>query len=162
MTQDRAQAMEHAHRHAMAYLDSLARRPVWPRASYDEMYEAFATGLPQEGLEPSRVIDDLARIAEPGLNATSSGRFFGFVIGGTLPAALAADWLTVAWDQNAGLAQVTPAAAAAEVVAGEWIVDLLGLPAGSAVGFVTGGMMANFTGLASARHTVLARAGWDH
>lgn len=161
MTHERARAMEHAHRHAIAYLDSLAHRPVWPRASYEDMYKAFATGLTEQGFAPSDVVDELTQIADPGLSATASGRFFGFVIGGTLPAGLAAEWLTVTWDQNAGLVQLTPAAAAAEVVAGEWLVDLLGLPTGSAVGFVTGGMMANFSSLAAARHTVLSRAGWD-
>jgi glutamate/tyrosine decarboxylase-like PLP-dependent enzyme len=90
-----------------------------------------------------------------------SGRFFGWVIGGTLPAALGADWLVSAWDQNTGLRYATPAAAAIEEVAGGWLVDLLGLPSGASVGFVTGATMANFTGLASARHSVLAGAGWD-
>ena len=90
-----------------------------------------------------------------------SGRFFGFVIGGTHPAALAADWLVSAWDQNAGLRTLTPAATAVEDVAEAWVIDLLGLPAGSAVGFVTGGTMANFTCLAAARDSVLSGAGWD-
>src|SRR5712672_3051343 len=92
--------------------------------------------------------------------AMPSGRFFGFVIGGTLPAALAADWLVSAWDQNAGLA-VTAAATAAEEVAAEWILDLLGLPPSASVGFVTGGQQANTTALAAARHHVLAATGWD-
>ena len=90
-----------------------------------------------------------------------AGRFFGFVIGGTLPAALATDWLVSAWDQNSGLLAVTPTTAAAETVAGGWVLDLLGLPAGSAVGFVTGGCMANMTCLAVGRHHVLSAAGWD-
>jgi glutamate/tyrosine decarboxylase-like PLP-dependent enzyme len=90
-----------------------------------------------------------------------SGRFFGFVIGGTHPAALAADWLVSAWDQNSGLRRVTPAHSAVEDITSAWLVDLLGLPAGSAVGFVTGATMANFTGLAAGRDTVLRRAGWD-
>ncbi len=90
-----------------------------------------------------------------------SGRFYGMVIGGSHPAALAADWLVSAWDQNAGLARLTPAATATEQVASAWLLDLLGLPAGSAVGFVTGGTMANFTCLAAGRDAVLRRAGWD-
>jgi glutamate/tyrosine decarboxylase-like PLP-dependent enzyme len=90
-----------------------------------------------------------------------SGRFFGFVIGGTHPAALAADWLTSAWDQNCGLRRVTPAYSAAEDIASAWLLDLLGLPPASAVGFVTGGTVANFTGLAAGRDAVLRRAGWD-
>jgi glutamate/tyrosine decarboxylase-like PLP-dependent enzyme len=93
--------------------------------------------------------------------ATPSGRFFGWVIGGVLPATLAADWLTSTWDQNAGLLASSPAAAGAEWVAREWLLDLLGLPGNSAVGFVTGAMIANFTCLAAARHDVLRRAGWD-
>jgi glutamate/tyrosine decarboxylase-like PLP-dependent enzyme len=93
--------------------------------------------------------------------AMQSGRFFGWVIGGTLPAALAADWLVSAWDQNAGLRYATPAVVAAEESAAAWVLDLLGLPGGADVGFVTGCTMANFTGLAAARTSVLSRAGWD-
>ena len=100
-------------------------------------------------------------LADPGLMAMQSGRFFGWVIGGTLPAALAADWLVSAWDQNCGLRYATPAAAAAEEAAGAWLLDLLGLPAGAGVGFVTGATMANFAGLAAARSSVLSRSGWD-
>ena len=93
--------------------------------------------------------------------AMPSGRFFGWVIGGTLPAALGADWLTGAWDQNAGMRYATPGVVAAEEAAAGWLLDLLGLPPGSAVGFTTGATMASFTGLAAARQHVLARAGWD-
>ena len=99
--------------------------------------------------------------AGPGLVAMPSDRFFGWVIGGTLPAALAADWLTSTWDQNAGLLAMSPAAAGAEWVASEWLLELLGLPASAAVGFVTGAMIANFTCLAAARHEVLRRVGWN-
>lgn len=104
---------------------------------------------------------ELAEAAEPGLLGTTSGRFFGFVIGGSLPAALAADWLTSAWDQNAGLWVGSPVAAAIEEIAGQWLLELFGLPADAGVGFVTGGQMANLTCLAVARHHVLAGAGWD-
>jgi glutamate/tyrosine decarboxylase-like PLP-dependent enzyme len=107
------------------------------------------------------VVDRLAAAVEPGLMAIGSPRFFGWVMGGTLPAALAADWLVSAWDQNAGMRAATPGVVAAEETAGAWLVHLLGLPAGSAVGFVTGATTANFTGLAAARHRVLADAGWD-
>ena len=107
------------------------------------------------------VVDLLAAACEPGLTAMPSGRFFGFVIGGTHPAALAADWLVSAWDQNSGLRRLTPAHSAVEDVAAAWLLDLLGLPAGSAVGFVTGATMANFTGLAAGRDAVLRGAGWD-
>src|SRR5690606_25077468 len=95
------------------------------------------------------------------LVATPSGRFYGFVIGGTLPAALAADWLVSAWDQNCGLRFASPAHAAIEDTASAWLLDLLGLPEDAAVGFVTGGTMANFTGLAAGRDALLARHGWD-
>jgi glutamate/tyrosine decarboxylase-like PLP-dependent enzyme len=107
------------------------------------------------------VVDFLARTAEPGLMAMPSGRFFGWVIGGTLPAALASDWLVSAWDQNAGLRYATPAMAAIEESAGAWLLELLGLPGGSDVGFVTGATMANFTGMAAGRWRLLADAGWD-
>jgi len=107
------------------------------------------------------VVDLLARTAEPGLMAMPSGRFFGWVIGGTLPAALASDWLVSAWDQNAGLRYATPAMAAIEERAGTWLLELLGLPAESDVGFVTGATMANFTGMAAGRWRLLADAGWD-
>ena len=107
------------------------------------------------------VIEELIAGAEPGVLAIPSGRFFGWVMGGVLPVTLAADWLTSTWDQNAGLLVSSPAAAGAEWVASEWLLDLLGLPGNSAVGFVTGAMIANFTCLAAARHDVLRRAGWD-
>lgn len=158
---DRSRALDAARRHADAFLASLPDRPVWPRATYEEMVAAFDEDLPAAGMDPAAVVDALAEIADPGINAMPGGRFFGFVIGGTLPAALAADWLCSAWDQNAGLAQVTPSAAAVEVVVEKWIVDLLGLRHGSAVGLVTGAMMANYTCLAAARNAVLGAAGWD-
>ena len=120
-----------------------------------------AAGCPPTGVDPLDVIDQLVAGAEPGVVAMPSPRFFGWVIGGVLPAALGADWLTSLWDQNAGLLVSSPAAAGAERVAAEWLLDVLGLPTGSAVGFVTGGMMANFTCLAAARDTVLRRVGWD-
>ena len=107
------------------------------------------------------VVDLLARTAEPGLMAMPSGRFFGWVIGGTLPAALASDWLVSAWDQNACLRYGAPAMAAIEERAGTWLLELLGLPAESDVGFVTGATMANFTGMAAGRWRLLADAGWD-
>jgi glutamate/tyrosine decarboxylase-like PLP-dependent enzyme len=143
------------------FLGSLGDRPVWTRAGYDEMLAALGGPLPEAPSDPAEVVADLARRAEPGLSATPSGRFFGFVIGGVHPAALGADWLTSVWDQNAGLTALAPANAACEAVAAGWLLELLGLPATASVGFVTGGMQANFTCLAAARHDVLARAGWD-
>jgi glutamate/tyrosine decarboxylase-like PLP-dependent enzyme len=143
------------------FLGSLDDRPVWARAGYDEMLDALGGPLPDDPSDPAEVVADLARRAEPGLTATPSGRFFGFVIGGVHPAALGADWLTSAWDQNAGLTALAPANAACEAVAAGWLLELLGLPPTASMGYVTGGMQANFTCLGAARHAVLARAGWD-
>jgi glutamate/tyrosine decarboxylase-like PLP-dependent enzyme len=161
MVDARKVALERAHAHAEAFLETLEKRPVWPRATYDEMLAALGGPLPSAPTDPSAVIDELAAAADPGLVAMAGARFWGFVIGGALPAALAADWLTSAWDQNAGLSAATPAAAAVETVAAGWLLELLGLPPSSSVGFVTGAMMANFSCLAAARHAVLSAAGWD-
>ena len=158
---ERVRALARAHELAVEFLAGVDGRPVWPRMSYEEMLTAFDGVLPTQGSDPVAVVEELASRADPGLVAIPGGRFFGFVIGGELPAALAADWLTSVWDQNAGLNALTPAAAAAEVTAGRWMVDALGLPTGTAVGLVTGGMMANYTCLSAARHQVLQRAGWD-
>jgi glutamate/tyrosine decarboxylase-like PLP-dependent enzyme len=157
----RESALQVAHDRAIAFLASLDDRPVWPRASYDEMLAALGGPLPRTGTDAAKVVDELAHAADPGLDAMPGGRFFGFVIGGSLPAALGADWLTSAWDQNAGLTAASPASSAAESAAGRWLLELLGLPPESTVGFVTGGMMANYSCLAAARHAVLNRAGWD-
>jgi glutamate/tyrosine decarboxylase-like PLP-dependent enzyme len=154
-------ALERARVHAGAFLDTLGDRPVWPRATYDEMLASLGGPLPSGATDPASVIDELATAADPGIVAIPGGRFWGFVIGSTLPAALAADWLTSTWDQNAGLTSVTPAAAAAEAVAAGWLLELLGLPPASSVGFVTGAMMANFSCLGAARHAVLTSVGWD-
>ena len=129
-------------------------------ASAEDLRASLGGPLPEDGLEPEEVITALARHAEPGLVATSGPRFFGFVIGGSVPAALAADWLATAWDQNASLHVVSPAAAIIEEVIALWILDLLGLPPTASIGFVTGGQMANFTCLSAARHEVLRQAGW--
>ena len=120
-----------------------------------------AVPCPGPGRRQTEVIEDLARDADPGSSAIAGPRYFGFVIGGSLPAALAADWLTSTWDQNAGLYAVGPAASVVEEVVGAWLVDLLGLPAGTSVGLTTGCQMAHFTCLAAARHAVLERVGWD-
>ncbi|MGW9268721.1 aminotransferase class V-fold PLP-dependent enzyme [Microbacterium sp. NPDC055599] len=158
---DRERALDAARRRAEAFLGTLDDRPVWPRASLDEMLQVFGTPLPERAEDPAVVVEDIAAKAEPGLVAIPGGRFFGFVIGGTHPAALAADWLVSAWDQNSGSSLLTPATVAMERVAGQWLLELLGLPCASSVGFVTGGQLANFTCLASARNAVLARTGWD-
>src|ERR671916_296015 len=153
--------LDNAAAHAAGFLEGLPERRVAPTATAEELREELGGPLPEHPLEPARVVADLAEAAEPGLMATAGGRFFGFVIGGSLPAALAADWLTSAWDQNAGLYVAAPAASVAEEVSGEWLVELFGLPREVSYGFVTGCQMANFTPLAAARHSVLEAAGWD-
>ena len=158
---DTGRVLSRAHTLASEFLAGLDQRPVWPRATFDEMLTALGGPLPEAGEDPVAVVERLAATADPGLSGTGGPRFFGFVIGGSLPAALGADVLTSVWDQNAGINALTPAAAAVEVVAGKWIVDALGLPSGTAVGFVTGGMMANYSCLSAGRHAVLARHGWD-
>jgi glutamate/tyrosine decarboxylase-like PLP-dependent enzyme len=154
-------ALDRARVHSAEWLASVPTRPVGPRATADELAPRFAVPLQDGATDPGEVIDELARLAEPGLMAMPSGRFFGWVIGGTLPAALGADWLVSAWDQNAGMRYATPATAAAEEAAGGWVLDLLGLPRSSGVGFTTGGTMANFVGLAAGREHVLDAVGWN-
>jgi glutamate/tyrosine decarboxylase-like PLP-dependent enzyme len=154
-------ALERAHEHATKWLDDLPTRPVGPRSSADELLVEFGGPLQEDPIDAASVVDELARIAEPGLMSMPSGRFFGWVIGGTLPASMGADWLVTAWDQNAAMRYATPATAAAEEAAGGWLLDLLGLPAGCDVGFTTGATGSNFVGLAAARRYVLDQAGWD-
>jgi glutamate/tyrosine decarboxylase-like PLP-dependent enzyme len=146
---------------AADFLDSLEDRPVFPRVSADELRESLGAPLQDAPLEPEHVVEQLAAAADPGLVAMPSGRYFGFVIGGGLPAALAADWLATAWDQNAGLYVGGPSASVVEQIVREWVCDLLGLPADASIGFVTGTQMGSVTALAAARYRVLERAGWD-
>jgi glutamate/tyrosine decarboxylase-like PLP-dependent enzyme len=136
-------------------------RPVRPSATIDELRAAFAAPLPVDGADAAKVVEDLATAADPGIIASTGPRYFGFVIGGSTPAALAADWLVSGWDNNAGLYACAPVASVVEEVAGRWLVELFGLPVTTSVGFTTGGLMANFSGLAAARHRVLADADWD-
>src|SRR5829696_9495802 len=147
--------------YAAEFLERLPERTVAPTATAEELRKVLGGPLPEGTRQPQLVVAELARAAEPGLMATPGGRFFGFVIGGSLPAALAADWLSSAWDQNAGLYAAAPAASVVEEVCGAWLIELFGLPEGISFGLVTGGQMANFTALAAARHHVLERAGWD-
>ena len=158
---DWAGPLAEAYDHALAYLTGLPDRPIGSSASLEELRASLDMPLPESPGDPREVIASLAAAAEPGLVATPSGRFFGFVIGGATPAALAADWLTATWDQNAGLYILGPAAAVVEEAASRWLTELLGLPAGVSVGFVTGVQQANFTALAAARHDVLRRVGWN-
>jgi glutamate/tyrosine decarboxylase-like PLP-dependent enzyme len=146
---------------AADFLDSLDDRPVFPQVSVDDLRESLDVPLQEEPLEPERVVEELAAAAAPGLVAMPSGRYFGFVIGGALPAALAADWLASAWDQNAGLYVGGPSASVVEEVVRTWVCDLLGLPEDASIGFVTGTQMGSVTALAAARFRVLERAGCD-
>ena len=146
---------------AADFLGTLDDRPVWPPASIDELRAALGGPLPESPSEPLAVLEELVRAAEPGVVGMQSGRYFGFVIGGALPAALAADWLAAAWDQNAGLVVCGPSAAVVEEVVGDWLKDLLRMPSAASFALVTGCQMAHTTCLAAARHGVLTRAGWD-
>ena len=144
------------------YRESLPNSPVRPTASPGALRDALGGPTPEHPSDPFAVMHHLADSVEAGgLMAMGGGRFFGFVIGGALPAALGADWLVSAWDQNSGLFAPTPATAVVEEIAGHWLLDLLGLPPDCSFAFVTGGQMANTTALAAARHHVLAQAGWD-
>ncbi len=146
---------------ARSFVDGLGERHVGATAGVEELLARLGRPLADAGEDPRRVIADLAAGAEPGLVASAGPRYFGFVIGGTLPAAIAADWLTSAWDQNGGGAVAGPAVAVAEAVAARWVLELLGLAPACGVGFVTGCQMAHVTCLAAARHAVLDGAGWD-
>ncbi|MFD3616533.1 pyridoxal phosphate-dependent decarboxylase family protein [Streptomyces sp. NPDC058676] len=158
---ERETALRQAYGHAVRWLASLSDRRVPARASVDEIVRALGAELPDGPSAPADVVDLLVTACEPGLTAFPSGRFYGFVVGGTEPAALATDWLVSAWDQNCVMRAVSPAYTAAEDIASTWLLDVLGLPSGSAVGFTTGATMANFTCLAAGRDAVLRRAGWD-
>lgn len=150
-----------ARRHAAEWLDALPDRPIPPRATADEIGDAVGRELPDRGESAERVIERLVERIEPGLMAMGSPRFFGWVIGGTQPVALAADWLVSTWDQNNCLRNVTPGTVAVEEIAAAWILDLLGLPPESGAGFATGATTAQFACLAAARDEVLRRAGWE-
>lgn len=158
---ERAEALDRALRHALEWLDSLDERRVAPTATAEEVADGLGRLLPEGPSDAGDVVDLLATACEPGLTAMPSGRFYGMVIGGSHPAALAADWLTSAWDQNTGLRRLTPATAGVEAVAAAWLLELLGLDADAAVGFPTSATTANLTCLAAARDEVLRRVGHD-
>jgi glutamate/tyrosine decarboxylase-like PLP-dependent enzyme len=148
---------------AADFLESLPDRPVGPAVTVDGLRTAFGVGSPPpaQGAPDDAVVRDLVAAADPGVMGNAGPRFFGFVVGGAVPASVAADWLATTWDQNAGLYPLAPSASIVEEVAGAWAAELLGLPADCSVGFVTGAQMANVVGLAAARHHVLALQGWD-
>lgn len=146
---------------AVTYLAALDERPVEAGAPAAALHARLGGPIPEEGRPGGDVIERLIAGVDGGLVASGSPRFFGFVIGGAMPVAVAADWLTSAWDQNAQVFATSPAAAVVEEIVESWVLDLLGLPLSSSVGFVTGGQMATFTALVVARDAVLAQAGWD-
>ena len=156
-----APLLARAHTHAADYL-RLPERRVVASASREELL-AVLLGAPltASGEDAATVIDLLAAQAERGTTACASPRYFGFVIGGSYPVALAADWLLSSWDQNAGIYVISPLVSVLEDVAAEWLLALFDLPREAGVGFVTGCQMANFTALAAARHGVLRSVGWD-
>jgi glutamate/tyrosine decarboxylase-like PLP-dependent enzyme len=154
-------ALTLALRSALSYLDALNDAPVAPTASLETLRFRLAQPLPAGGAAPDDVIAGLLRDVEGGLMQCAGPRFFGWVIGGAVPAALAADWLTATWDQNAATYTASPAAAVVEEVAGDWLKEILGIPAGASFAIVTGCQMAHFTCLAAARHALLERRGWD-
>ena len=148
-------------RRAIRYLADVQDRPVRPAEAAVRALDSLVEGLPDGPTDAAEVIARLDETGSPATMGIAGPRFFGFVIGGALPAALAANWLASAWDQNAGLFAATPISAVLEEVSLNWLLDALSLPAGSGGAFVTGATVANFTALAAARHAVLARTGWD-
>jgi glutamate/tyrosine decarboxylase-like PLP-dependent enzyme len=147
--------------HALGYIEALPHARVDASVTLDELRRRLHKPLPTTASEASSVIDQLVADVEGGLTGSAGGRFFAWVIGGVVPAALAADWLTSTWDQNAGMYRVAPAAAVVEEVCGRWLLELLGLPATCSFALVTGCQMAHVTCLAAARNAVLAKRGWD-
>ena len=161
MTKDLRPLLTSATERSLAYLDSLDERPVAPRPDAVANLSAFDVPLQDQGIPAEDVLKELDDIGSPATMAMAGPRFFGFVIGGSLPAALAANWLAGAWDQNTGLFNSTPGTAKLEQVALKWLLDVLGLPKESAGAFVTGTTVAHITALAAARHAVLKKAGWN-
>jgi glutamate/tyrosine decarboxylase-like PLP-dependent enzyme len=159
-TPDRA-ALTRAAEHALTWLDGLDGRSVATTATLDEMRERLGRPLADKGVDAVRVIDDLVADVAGGILGSQGPRFFAWVIGGGVPSAMAADWLTTVWDQNAGIHACGPAASVVEEIAAGWLKNLFGLPQEASVGFVTGTQMAHATCLAAARHAVLRERGWD-
>jgi len=153
--------LEAALRLALSHLDSLDRSPVGAHTDLQTLRARLDKALTDEGIPSERVVSELVQDVEGGLVGSAGGRFFGWVIGGSLPAALAADWLTSAWDQNAGHHAPAPAAAVVEEIAGKWLKEILGLPAHASFALVTGCQMAHVTCLAAARQGLLSGRGWD-
>jgi len=147
--------------YARAYLSTIGERTVRATLTGDELRSRLGGALPRRGEDPVHVIDVLAHAGQAGTVASQGPRYFGFVTGGSLPAAIAADWLVSAWDQNAQMFVMSPISAVVEQIVAEWLKELFGLAAGWSVGFVTGAQMATFTALLAARHHLLHHVGWD-
>ena len=154
-------ALTRAAEHAFAWLDGLDAQPVATTATVAQLRARLGRPLADQGVPATQVIDDLVADTKGGILGSQSGRFFGWVIGGGLPAAMAADWLTTAWDQNAGIHACAPAASVVEEVAAGWLREIFDMPEGTSIGFVTGTQMAHMTCLAAARHALLRDRGWD-
>ena len=161
MSDEAGAAMARAAQHAIDYRKTIAAAERTPTASYAEMFAAFDGPTPETGGDAEAIIDELARLATPGIRASTAPRFFGWVIGQSHPTGVAADWLTAAWGQNGGNIACAPAASAVEAIAATWLLDLLHLPPEASVGLVTGATVANFVCLAAARSEVLRAVGWD-
>ncbi|MEO8635577.1 MAG: pyridoxal-dependent decarboxylase [Gemmatimonadales bacterium] len=154
-------ALQRAIHHASQWLDGLDDRPVGAVTDLATLRARLGIPLPETGTDPARVIDDLVAMTEGGHLGNAGGRFFAWVMGGSLTSAAAADWLTTMWDPNAALYACAPAAGVVEEVTGEWIKELLDLPRDASFAFTSGCQLAHFTCLAAARHAVLHRTGWD-
>ena len=143
------------------FLESLDERPVFPRDSMEDLAEALGGPLPDSPSDPLEVVELMAREIERGVVATAGPRYFGYVIGGALPATVAADWLTAVWDQCAGLGPLGPSVGVVEEIVGTWLKDILEIPEQSSFALTTGCQMAHVTALAAARHAVLEQRGWN-
>ena len=160
-TDQLAQVLGAAYRHAVSFRSDVGERPAYPPATGAELRRLAGVELPDRGEDPLLVVERLAELGQLGSVGSTGPRYFGYVIGGTSPAAAGADWLVTAWDQNAAVQSSGPAVSVIEEVCARWLVDLFGLPEDTSVGFTTGAQMSTFTGLAAARHHLLSRAGWD-
>jgi glutamate/tyrosine decarboxylase-like PLP-dependent enzyme len=158
---DRERALRRAAELGLEYLAGIGERHVGARVDAAQIRERLPAALPDEAMDPVAVVEELAAAVDPGIVATAGPRYFGFVVGGQLPAAAGADWLTGAWGQNAVVHALSPAAAAAEATAGAWMLELLGLPRDASVGLPTGAGLGNAVGLAAGRHAVLSKEDWD-
>src|SRR4051794_29783608 len=153
--------VDRAAAHARAYLSTIGERTVRATLTADELRTRLGGPMPRHGENPIAVIDVLAEAGRTGTIASQGPRYFGFVTGGSIPAAIVTDWLVSTWDQNAQVFAMSPISAVVEQIVSEWLKELFGLPAAWSVGFVTGAQMASFTSLITARHDLLRRVNWD-